>query len=172
MREDPTGIRRHSLGKLLHPYPSCKNMGKPGAAVSVFQQWAERWVGIQVGRAVGLEKDVRLGIWAKKSRFGWGRYHIAGWFTPRLHMLQVIQSRRMRGGGQFMCKFAGLSSLPVNESGGFTCKYCLDQPSPWYKCCPEESTIVGLPPRPGVSLLYQTAASGVSKFGQMNLALT
>ena len=39
--------------------------GEPGAAVSAFQQWAERWVGIQGGRVIGGGNDARLGSWVK-----------------------------------------------------------------------------------------------------------
>ena len=31
----------------------------------MIQQWAERWVGILGGRAIGRENDVRLGSWVK-----------------------------------------------------------------------------------------------------------
>ena len=39
--------------------------GKSGAAVSVFQQWAERWVGIQAGRAIGAGNHAQIGSWVK-----------------------------------------------------------------------------------------------------------
>ena len=39
--------------------------GEPEAAVSVFQQWAERWVGIQGGRRIGGDNNVRLGSWVE-----------------------------------------------------------------------------------------------------------
>ena len=39
--------------------------GEPGAAVSAFQQWAERWVGIRESRAIGGGNDARHGSWVK-----------------------------------------------------------------------------------------------------------
>ena len=40
-------------------------MGQPEAAISVFHQSAERWAGIQGGRAMGGEMGLRLGSWVK-----------------------------------------------------------------------------------------------------------
>ena len=66
-----------------------------------------------------------------------------------LHLLPVIQSGSMgASGGKLTGSLAGLSSLPVNESRGFRCNALLDQPLPWYKCCLEESSIVGFFPPP------------------------
>ena len=39
--------------------------GEAGAAVNMIQQWAERCVGIQGGRAIGGGNDARLWSWAK-----------------------------------------------------------------------------------------------------------
>ena len=91
-----------------------------------------------------------MGVGSKPSRFGWGCYRMAQTRATLLHMRQVIQSVGMGARGRdFTCEFAGLSSLPVNEFTGFRCNACLDQPSPRYQCCPEQSTIVGFPSPPG-----------------------
>ena len=112
-------------------------------------------------------KPVCNGRCAQKSRFGWGRYH-AGRIgrmrdTPdrvHLHTHYVINDlERTKHNDQGEACISQqmwvrerdtshvcLSSLPVNESGGFECKDRLDQISPWCKCFPEESTIVGLFP--------------------------
>ena len=73
-----------------------------------------------------------------------------------------IQSTGMGAkGGEFTYYIAGFESLPVSEPGGFGCNACLDQPSPWYKCCPQESTIEGIFPPPGHLYLTKYSSNGM-----------
>ena len=76
---------------------------KSEAAVGVFKQWAERWVGIQGGRAIGGGNDVRLGSWLKP-------------IAVRLRMLPHLCRRST-------CHMLGNTHSPAPASGHCFKKY-------------------------------------------------
>ena len=157
MREDPTSILQKHLSKSYQtqklspqthmPCTQRVNQELPRMCLNNGQKGGSGIRGVELSER---EMMYDLGIGSKQSQSGWGCYRSARLVSTHLHMLQVVQSRRTRAKGrEFTRSFAGLSSLPVNEFRSFRCNACLDQPYPWYKCCPEQSNIVGLVPLPG-----------------------
>ena len=53
--------------------------------------------------------------------------------------------------------------IPAVEQVAFRCNACLDQPSPWYKCCRDQSTFVGLLPPPGGNRIPPAYGSSYSR---------
>ena len=154
-------------GTILH------TTGTPRAAVSVFQQWAERWVDIQGGPVIGRGIDVRLESWVNTievrlgmlptgSSMGTAPAHASS------HSVKTYGSKRR----EFHVPIRRVEQPARQGVRGFQVQR---PPGPAFSQIQMLSRTVtyrGTLAPSGASLLYTIAPSGVSKLGAMILALT